>query len=246
MMRGRFVALAFVVALLAGCTANSATEGPTQEPPQATADARGAAPAEDAAAKDDAAEDVQVTVTSTGITQDMTATMAHARLENPSDRVVGVSLVLTVKDAGGRTITVAHDRAVLPPTSTSGVVTLLSVAEGAPATAVEAHVTVQTVEPPADPPRTVTAQDVVVTHQTTRRYVTGLDHRVNGTLVSTVPGRPSFVRVDAICTDDAGTVVAAGSGNTREAVTPDAPLPFQVALIGGRGTGCEVTATAQA
>ncbi|MFH5824957.1 hypothetical protein [Georgenia sp. AZ-5] len=256
-MRGTRTLVLGAALLLAGCATAPADEAATRAPqtstaaaspsPSASPDRSTASPAGRPGTRpeDVRPEDVEVTVTDAGAVQDEVAALAHTRLHNPSDVVAGVSLVVTGLDAAGDTVATEHNRTVLQPGATAGLVTLLGVPEGVRVSTARAEVTVQTVSAPADPPESVTAEDLTLTYQRSRRFVTGIDNHVSGRLVSTVPERLEYVRLHAICSDDAGTVVAAGTTAASEPVSPDEPVPFDIALVGGPAASCEITATPQ-
>jgi hypothetical protein len=225
------------VAALSACSGSAGSSGDrvTSTPAGTTTPSDIAAPAETTAPAP--AVKAELTVAAVGFVADTYgAHMVFGTLHNPTGDVAYASVNFAAYDAAGTVLGTTSDSTISPSQSDGLVVTDISVPEGAVVAKVDAQVTVSESQLDQHPDIAMTASNIAVLGD---KYST----KVTGTIDSTYAQSVTNVGVSAVCSDAAGTVVAAGYTYMDGKVVPGAPAPFSVQLTASSTpTACTVSA----
>ncbi|KQY46208.1 hypothetical protein [Cellulomonas sp. Root137] len=230
--RSAFVSLtAAALLVLAGCSGDApASTDRVESTPDEQVES--SAPATDEASQ----ETGEVALGSVGFVADDILPTVYATLVNSTLDVVMVEVNYAAYDAAGAVLgtTVSYD--VIASETTSQTATYISVPDGSAIAKVDAQVTVSDSQPDAHPDIAMTAGNITI-------LADEWSTKVTGTIDSTYTQSVTNVAAAAICTDAAGTVVAAGSTYLSGTVVPGTPAPFDISLTAASvPTACTVTA----
>ncbi len=157
-------------------------------------------------------------------------------VHNPTADVAYASVSFAAYDAAGTVLGTTPDSTISPSQSDRLVVTDISIPDGSVVAKVDAQVTVSDSQLDKHPDIAMTASNVAILGD---EYST----KVTGTIDSTYSQSVTNVGVTAVCTDAAGTVVAAGYTYMDGKVVPGSPAPFSVQLTASSTpTACTVSA----
>jgi len=225
------------VAALSACSGSTGASGDrvTSTPASTTTASDIAVPAETTAPAP--AVKAELTVAAVGFVADTYgAHKVFGTLHNPTGDVAYVSVNFAAYDAAGTVLGTTSDSAVIASKKDKLVVTDISVPEGAVVAKVDAQVSMVDSQLDEHPDIAMTASNVAILGD---KYST----KVTGTIDSTYSQSVTYVEVSAVCTDAAGTVVAAGYTYMDGKVVPGTPAPFSAQLTASaKPTACTVTA----
>ncbi len=222
------------VAALSACSGSAGSSGD-----RVTSTPAGTTTSSDVAAPETTAPAVkaELTVAAVGFVADTYGGhKVFGTLHNPTGDVAYASVNFAAYDAAGTVLGTTSDSTISPSQSDRLVVTDISVPEGAVVAKVDAQVTVSESQLDQHPDIAMTASKVTVLGD---QYST----KVTGTIDSTYSQSATNVGITAVCTDAAGTVVAAGYTYMDGKVVPGTPAPFSVQLTASSTpTACTVSA----
>lgn len=179
----------------------------------------------------------EITVGAVGFAADEWFPAVFGTVANTTGDNAMVSVNFAAYDAAGTVLgTTSGGFIVVRAGQSQQVIGSPDIPEGAVIARVDAQVEVTDSEPDPRPESAMTASQVTVSSD-------DFGSKVTGTIDSTYEQSVTEVYAAAVCTDAAGTPVAAGSTYVSGTVVPGTPAPYEILLSGPAPTACTVTAT---